>query len=177
MPNPTESLEAVLSRAAEERLEAGWLFLATSEDLDLATESIVLPSSAVDEVAENDVGVPQAAMEAGCLVESLDSDTIVDLCNGARQLEDPPSTALLLEAFVYYWKFDAYLPYAGAPDPPPFEEIQAQADREFYEQMGEERPRTSCRKADCDRGTVNLSALCKKHHFEMVRGRACPFSD
>jgi hypothetical protein len=27
------------------------------------------------------------------------------------------------------------------------------------------------------RGAVELSAFCRRHHFEMIKERACPFDD
>lgn len=125
----------------------------------------------------NAQGVAHAAVAQGYPVEGLDSDSIAEIVIGARQLVDAPSDELLLEAFVYYLRFDAFLPYAGAPDPPPVEEIQLAADREFYASLGDERPAVRCRAPRCQRGAVELSVFCRVHHFEMIRKKACPFRD
>lgn len=50
-------------------------------------------------------------------------------------------------------------------------------DREFYDALGLERSAIPCRRAGCTRGAVSLSAFCKRHHFESIHGRGCPFED
>jgi hypothetical protein len=54
-------------------------------------------------------------------------------------------------------------------------DLQRQQDREFYDLLGPERPGTGCRSPGCTRGCISLSALCRSHHFESIRGRPCPF--
>jgi hypothetical protein len=48
-------------------------------------------------------------------------------------------------------------------------------DRQFYESLGAERADVRCRSPGCLRGALPLSVLCRRHHFEQVRGRPCPF--
>jgi hypothetical protein len=48
-------------------------------------------------------------------------------------------------------------------------------DRGFYDSLGPERANTPCRRAGCKRGAVELSVLCRPHHFESLRGRPSPF--
>jgi hypothetical protein len=50
-------------------------------------------------------------------------------------------------------------------------------DREFYEALGPERPDVPCRSPGCGRGAVALSVMCRRHHFEQVMGRPCPFDN
>jgi hypothetical protein len=51
------------------------------------------------------------------------------------------------------------------------------SDRGFYDLLGSERSGTVCRTPGCVRGAVPQSALCKRHHFEALRRRPCPFDD
>jgi hypothetical protein len=54
---------------------------------------------------------------------------------------------------------------------------EARSDRDFYDSLGAEREDVACRHPGCARGAVSMSVLCKRHHFEQVQGRACPFTD
>ncbi len=49
--------------------------------------------------------------------------------------------------------------------------------REFYEQLGAERPERPCKREGCHRGSVQFSVLCRVHQYESVRGSPCPFDD
>jgi hypothetical protein len=64
-----------------------------------------------------------------------------------------------------------------AADPPPVEDRQLRWDREFYEKLGPEDPSRPCRRDGCDRGAIPLSVMCRRHHFEMVKRRDCPFNE
>jgi hypothetical protein len=156
-------------------LPSGWLYLPDAGPFALDTPCLFLPDSDVEEL--NERGVPRAAADHGYPVEGLDSDSIGQVVAWAQQLMNPPSDALLLESFAYYLKFDAFLPYVGAPDPPPWKETERAIDREFYESLGSERPGVRCRDQGCSRGAVALSAFCRVHHFEMIRKKPCPFAD
>lgn len=50
-------------------------------------------------------------------------------------------------------------------------------DRAFYDSLGQERAGTRCQHADCARGTVVASVLCRVHHFEALKHKTCPFVD
>src|SRR5690349_11014782 len=65
--------------------------------------------------------------------ETLDIQSIEGIVQGADSLAGRPDDAIRLEAFIYYFRFDAFLPRIGAPDPPPWEETQRKLDRKFYE--------------------------------------------
>jgi hypothetical protein len=91
-----------------------WLFFAGSEKPTLDTPCLLLD-------ADSDEDPEDIAAERGFPQEGLDRATIEDTTACARQFEDPPTDELLLESFVYYRRFDAWLPYPGAPDPPPSE--------------------------------------------------------
>jgi hypothetical protein len=62
-----------------------------------------------------------------------------------------------------------------AADPRPLEDPQLRSDREFYEQLGPEDSSRPCQKESCQRGAVQYSIFCKRHHFEMIARRDCPF--
>jgi hypothetical protein len=53
----------------------------------------------------------------------------------------------------------------------------AQLDRELYARLGTERAGTRCAQQGCSRGAIEHSVMCRGHHFEMVTGRPCPFTD
>jgi len=50
-------------------------------------------------------------------------------------------------------------------------------ERGFYQMLGAERAQLKCRHKGCERGTVELSIFCRRHHFEQIRGYPCPFDD
>lgn len=64
-----------------------------------------------------------------------------------------------------------------AIDPPPVETAQQRMDREFYCKLGPEDPARPCKHGNCSRGAIPNSLMCKRHHFEMVQRRDCPFED
>lgn len=109
------------------------------------------------------------------LRETLDAPTIVDCVEWADRLAGHADDTVRLESFVYYNRFDAFLPKIGAPAPPSPEEIQRRADLEFYDKLGPEDLQRRCKHEGCGRGVVRFSVFCKRHHFEMIRHRECPF--
>jgi hypothetical protein len=62
-----------------------------------------------------------------------------------------------------------------AADPPPMEDRQRRLDREFYDRLGTEDSSRPCKRDGCPRGAIVNSVLCKRHHFEMIQRRDCPF--
>jgi hypothetical protein len=171
------TLGSVLRLALDKRLPEGWLFLPRIDELAVDTPCLLLEAAAFDASELDDRGIPVVAVEQGFPCEGLDSATIEDTAQWARGLAPLPSDAALLDSFAYYLKFDAFLPALGAPDPPPWAEVQHRLDREFYEALGAERPGVPCRKDGCRRGAVEQSVFCRPHHFASVKGRQCPFSD
>ena len=97
---PRTTMRLALRAAAAGKLERGWLFLASSE-----TPTLDTPCLLVDAGADDDLEA--IAAENGFTEEGLDTDTIEDTAKCAREFSDPPSDELLLESFVYYWRFDA----------------------------------------------------------------------
>jgi hypothetical protein len=159
-----------LRAAAIGRLEQGWLYLPSSEKPQLETVCLIVD-------ADPDDDSESLACAQGFPQEGLDTATIEDTAKAARQLENPPSDELLLESFVYYWRFDAWLPSPGAADPPPWEETKKKLDREFFEALGVERSDVPCRSGGCQRGAIHQSVLCRIHHYEMIKKEPCPFTE
>ncbi len=56
-------------------------------------------------------------------------------------------------------------------------EWRLQQDRVFYDSLDQEDPSKACRSPGCNRGTVKFSVFCRRHHFENVQNRPCPFED
>lgn len=164
------TMRSALRAAAAGDLEEGWLFLPSSGRPELETACLMVNADPDDDSAAlaADQGFPQ---------EGLDTPTIEDTAKAARLFADPPSDELLLESFIYYWRFDAWLPAPGAPDPLPWEESKRKLDREFFDALGIERSDVPCRATGCSRGAVHQSVLCRIHHFEMIKKESCPFTD
>jgi hypothetical protein len=148
----------------------GWLHLQPGI---LTPESIaLLVSHSVDYEIEK---IEQKASELGFPIEGLAIDDVESIYECLKRLKEDPADQDWLEAYTYYLKFDAFLPYLGAPDPPPWEETRLKLDREFYHSLGPERSDFQCRREGCEKGAVAMSACCRLHHFENVQKRPCPF--
>lgn len=163
------TMSFALRAAAAGTLDDGWLYLPESENPGLDTVCLL--------VASDEEDTQSIANELGFPFEGLDTPTIEDTANAARQFQEQPSDELLLESFLYYWRFDAWLPEPGAPEPPPWEETKLKLDREFFESLGLERFDVSCKSEGCMKGAIQHSVFCRKHHFEMVKKEKCPFTD
>jgi hypothetical protein len=142
----------------------------------LVTPGTIIDTGALAADERDEDGEPIVAKKLR-LVCTLDSGTLEGIFTCAAQLEDPPSDETLLEAFVYYHRYDAFLPKLGSPPPPPADAIIRNLDRRFYESLGTEDPNKKCNRDGCGRGKVNLSAFCRAHHFENVKRKPCPFND
>lgn len=167
------ALRDLLQAALREELSEGWFYLPESSKLDLATPVLLITD--IDDLEDDESGVPRAASGRGFPREGLDTATLVSIALGTTQLASPPSDELLLEAFLYYHKFDAFLPRPGAPDPPPRRQIVDSLDRKFYDSLGPERADVPCREPACTRGAVAYSVLCRPHHFESIKRKVSPF--
>lgn len=55
------------------------------------------------------------------------------------------------------------------------DEWQLSMDRQFYDNLGPERPDVPCRAPGCNRGAIAYSLLCRAHHFQSVQRRPSPF--
>lgn len=52
---------------------------------------------------------------------------------------------------------------------------QHQRDLDFYDGLGSEDAQRPCEKDGCRRGAVRYSVFCRRHHFEQIEHRECPF--
>ena len=164
------TLGSILRRALDGQLSGGWVYLPETTKWQPNTECLFLGDGETDcddeELKEKTEGFP---------VEGLDSGTIESVARGVLPFDRSPSDDLLLEAFVYYHRFDAFLPAPGAPDPPPWTETKRRLDKEFYDALGDERSDVRCKESGCERGAIRFSTLCRRHHFENVKREPCPF--
>jgi hypothetical protein len=163
------TLGSILRRALRGSLTQGWVYLPDEGPWTASTRCLLLDDDAMDCSAEE---LEEKIARAGFPVEGLDTDTIESVARGAATFDAAPSDALLVEAFTYYHRFDAFFPAPSAPDPPPWAETLQRLDREFYDSLGDERPDTVCGEDGCGRGAIEHSTRCRRHHFEMVKGRA-----
>lgn len=167
------TLQEVLNAASVGRNPSGWIYFRSSDPLAAETLCLLVEH---DEGDEDAGAVPGVARRAGFPVEGLDTETIEDCVRWAQQLVPDTPQELLVESFSYYWRFDAFLPFPGAPDPPPPDVSKLRSDRKFYDELGAERRGVPCRTSGCNRGAVALSIYCRIHHFESILGTPCPFS-
>lgn len=166
------TLREVLQQATREQPDV-WLYLpGEREQWTLDTEAFLI-NPEFDEQTDEPV-LPDGLAQRG-LREALDTQTISDCVQWADGLAGRPDDAVRLESFLYYYRFDAFLPKIGAPDPPPFEETRRRLDLEFYDRLGPEEASRPCKRDGCGRGSVQHSVLCRRHHFEMIQHRDCPF--
>ena len=167
-------LRDLLRAALREELPEGWFYLPPeSSKLDLATPVLLITDG--EDLEDDEKGIPRVASGRGFPREGLDTPTLVSIALGTTDFASSPSDDLLLEAFLYYLEFDAFLPGPGAPDPPSQAEFERDQDRKFYDSLGLERADVPCRKPGCTRGAVAYSVLCRPHHFESIKRKGSPF--
>ena len=148
-----------------------WLFLA-GEYTEWNLDTQVYFPELDDETGEP---IVDSSMKALDLRETLDLQTIESVVSWADKLSGKPLDSVRLESFIYYFRFDAFLPKIGAPDPPPASETLLRLDLEFYDGLGVERAEKPCAEPGCSRGSVRFSTLCRPHHFESIKRKKCPF--
>ena len=81
---------------------------------------------------------------------------------------------LLAEGPAPYWLSSGFRPLGELV----FEassEIYRLMDQDFWKRLGNEEGPEQCRAPGCGRLHISLSTLCRRHHYENVKGRACPF--
>ncbi|MEM7229628.1 MAG: hypothetical protein AAF432_12525 [Planctomycetota bacterium] len=152
-----------------------WLYISRDAvDLTLSTMA-ALAYAEFDEESDEEIDPPGFA-ERG-LQSTIDVDTLTQSIEWADHLSGTKDDSAAIDVIRYYIRFDAWPSTLGAPDPPPAEETLLQLDRAFVEILGEENPTQTCRRDGCDRGAIQFSALCRRHHFESIKKRPCPFDD
>jgi hypothetical protein len=171
LPWPAEvPLGELLARAATAHAPPGWLYLPREwRSWTPETPAVVLNDEEI-----NELGGEAQVRDYAPLV---DDGTLLSIVVHAQDQLGVEGAAGLVEALVYYVRFDAFLPEVGAPDPPAVTEAQLRRDRAFYDTLGAERADVPCRATGCARGAVTLSVFCRVHHFRQVTGRECPFAD
>lgn len=61
--------------------------------------------------------------------------------------------------------------------PSPELDKQRREDWSFYNSLGDEDLSRPCKHEGCKRGAIQFGVLCKRHHFEMLHERDCPFDN
>ncbi len=168
-----EPLINILRRAIK-GLEEGVLFLPKVEKLTLDTPGFLISDEELYRRCwDNEEEIEISGQSK--LVSTLHSGEIEGVVEVARRTDPKGSDDWLLESFVYYFMYDAYLPEHGYI-PPPHEEILHNLDLQFYDALSDENLNVPCKTDGCSRGSLKFSVFCKVHQFEMVRKRPCPFS-
>lgn len=163
----------ILRNAEKGNLPEGWLFIEKTEGKwSVDSKGMIIDMDSLDEDEFED-DVPKIAIE-NSLVETFDDQTIEGIAKGAKVIENPVSDDTLIEAFNYYFDYDAFLPEKGFV-PLPNDEWQNKQDLDFYDSLGDESEEKQCKKDECSRGVVKFSPFCRIHHFEMIQNRKCPF--
>lgn len=169
-----KTLIEILRKALECQIGEGWLYLPKEQKWSLDSPAVVFDIDEMDESEVDEDDFPIIAKQNG-LVGALDCSIIEAIVQVAkRDIQDPPSDGLLFKAFLYYFNYDAFLPERGHK-PPSTEQIVHDSDLQFYDQLGSESADSKCKRDGCDRGKIEMSSLCRVHHFEMIKKKECPF--
>ncbi|WP_250464769.1 DUF7716 domain-containing protein [Microbulbifer litoralis] len=102
-----EKLISILSRASEQ-LEEGWLYLPKDEAWSLDTLGLMIDIEALEDGDMDENDVPVFAKENG-LMFTLEAGVIESIVLYAEGLGYESSDIFLLESFLYYYKYDAFL--------------------------------------------------------------------
>ncbi|MBB3210737.1 hypothetical protein FHS27_006585 [Rhodopirellula rubra] len=170
------TLEAIIQRLrSNDASDDDWLYVAGDfADLSLSTDAD-LGSPSYDEDTDEESHPPEFTKRGLCI--TIDRQTADQCIAWADRLAEAQDNAAAADIIRYYIRFDAWPETLGAPDPPPTEEVFLRMDREFCDMLGDERKDVACKRDGCDRGAVPMSVLCRRHHFENVKGRPYPFED
>lgn len=134
------------------RLCCSPFWLAFCDVLDSNYVAIDLPSGQILDCDHEDMG--RARVIAANVTDFID-----------RLLENGPEPYWLASDF----ERGRVLEFEPGPE---FHRLE---DSNFWSQLGAEDGPEKCRSPGCDRLHISFSTLCRRHHYENVRGRACPF--
>src|SRR5512138_1853919 len=165
MPQALTLIAALRLALTRDRLSSGWLYLSGGPPFQPETPCVLIADEEIDAAgaAPHDL-----AASLGFSVEGLDTQSLEDVASSAEAFALPTPDSLLVEAFAYYHRWDAFLPCPGAPPPLPAEAAESLAKQRFIAMLGPELPGTQCRFPSCPRGTVALSGFCAEHHYAQV---------
>ena len=90
-----------------------------------------------------------------------------------RSFGDPSRLEEILSIFVD-WAKSQNDDWLTRPAPLTDEEQQTVDDQIFWNSLGEEVGPELCKHEECDRKRIQLSVMCRGHHFEMVMKRPVP---
>ena len=153
------TLIKVLRRASNKKRKEGLLYLPEDESWTAKSPAMILDPDNMKEDKKDENDQPLIAGKKN-LTETLCVRTIRDIVKVAkRDIEDPPSDELLVQAFIYYYCYDAFLPKESYNP----ETRQYDQDLVFYNALGDESESVPCKRAGCNRGKIEGSLLCRVH--------------
>lgn len=82
----------------------------------------------------------------------------------------------LSSAGELYWFEESFQKYGRVEYKPPLSYYR-RVDASWYKSLGLENGPEKCRHEGCERKRIELSVMCRQHHYEMVKGIVCPFDD
>jgi len=170
------NLRFVISRIRNNQADASaWLYLAGAvADITLETEAN-LGQPELEDDSDNEID-PVGFAQRG-LRSTIDVETVRDCLAWAERLAHSTDDGAAVDVIRYYIRFDAFPEALNPPDPPPADEVLRRLDQAFCDKLGPEDPSTKCRRDGCNRGSLERSLLCRRHHFETVQKRPYPFND
>ena len=102
-----ESLITLLTKFKTSTPE-GWLYLQDDDSWNLDTLGIIIDDSKLtDDLLDNE-GEPLVIKKFN-LVSTMDCGTIDAIIDCAKEIQNPISDDILLDAFLYYYNNDAFL--------------------------------------------------------------------
>ena len=75
-----------------------------------------------------------------------------------------------------YWLDEKFQAYGEATYEPPAE-FYRQLDQNWWAKLGDEIGPETCSTDSCQRKRLALSVKCRRHHYEMIMNRECPFDE
>lgn len=132
---------------------------------------------AICDVMDGDwIGIELAKKSSayGCIID-CDHEDIVEVAIIASSLEE------LLSIFLEsgpekYWLGSEFQPI-GVISNPHTSAFWRDAHASWWDKLGEEIGPELCAMSDCRRKRIRFSVKCRRHHYEMIWGHACPFDD